>query len=90
MSSRYLMLMAAVPVCYFAGYAYRELNDPDQPVSILNQKPESLSDSFLTSRLQALEESKTKVLYQLKELEEHRDRLKEMNGRDTDIPGKLW
>lgn len=34
MSSRYLMLIGAIPVCYFAGYAYREYNDPDQSMTV--------------------------------------------------------
>ncbi|KAG0372238.1 hypothetical protein BGX24_000529 [Mortierella sp. AD032] len=91
MSSRYLMLIGAIPVCYFAGYAYREYNDPDQSASTLNRKPETLSDSLLESRLQTLEESKKKVLTQLKELEAHREKLQtESKGVDTNIPGRLW
>ncbi|KAF9117173.1 hypothetical protein BGX27_000022 [Mortierella sp. AM989] len=90
MSSRYLMLMTAIPLCYFAGYAYREYYDPDQSVTLLNRKPESLSDSLITSRLQTLEESKHKVQLQLAELETHRGKLKSTAGRNTDIPGKLW
>ncbi|KAG0315290.1 hypothetical protein BGZ99_007545 [Dissophora globulifera] len=90
MSSRYLMLIAAIPVCYFAGYAYREYYDPDQTTSLLNRKPESLSDSLITNRLQTLEERKSKVLQQLSELEAHREKLTSQAGRDTDLPGKLW
>ncbi|KAF9351463.1 hypothetical protein BGX26_010547 [Mortierella sp. AD094] len=89
-SSRYLMLMTAIPLCYFAGYAYREYYDPDQSVTQLNRKPESLSDSLIASRLQTLEESKRKVQLQLTELEAHREKLKSTAGRDTDLPGKLW
>ncbi|KAF9964613.1 hypothetical protein BGZ70_006208 [Mortierella alpina] len=89
MSSRYLMLMAAIPVCYFAGYAYREMHDPDQTASTLHRNPQSLSDSLLESRLQTLQDSKRKVLHQLAELESHRDKLKSTNGRDTDLPGRL-
>ncbi|KAF9192412.1 hypothetical protein BGZ51_005606 [Haplosporangium sp. Z 767] len=44
---------------------------------------------LLTSRLQTLEASKSKVLLQIKELEAHREKLKATNGRDTDIPGRL-
>ncbi|KAG0368611.1 hypothetical protein BGZ54_001581 [Gamsiella multidivaricata] len=90
MSSRYLMLMAAVPVCYFAGYAYREYYDPDESVTTLNRRVESLSDSLITNRLKALEESKRKVEHQLLELEQHRKKLKSTAGRNTDIPGRLW
>ncbi|KAI1318830.1 hypothetical protein EDD11_005676 [Mortierella claussenii] len=90
MSSRYVILMAAVPACYFAGYAYREYFDPDQSVTTLNRNPETLSDSLIASRLQTLEESKRKVQLQLKELEAHRDKLKSTVGRNTDLPGRLW
>ncbi|KAF8927455.1 hypothetical protein EDD21DRAFT_123628 [Dissophora ornata] len=90
MSSRYLMLMTAVPLCYFAGYAYREYYDPDQSAATLNRNPESLSDSLIASRLKALEESKRKVRFQLAELEAHREKLKSNVGRDTNLPGKLW
>ncbi|KAF9947878.1 hypothetical protein BGZ72_010185 [Mortierella alpina] len=90
MSSRYLMLMAAIPVCYFAGYAYREMHDPDQTASTMHRNPESFSDSLLESRLQALQDSKRKVLHQLAELESHRSKLKYANGRDTDLPGRVW
>ncbi|KAF9118523.1 hypothetical protein BGW39_001069 [Mortierella sp. 14UC] len=91
MSSRYLMIIGAIPVCYFAGYAYREYNDPDQAATTLNRKPETLSDSLLQSRLQTLEESKKKVLTQLKELEAHREKLQTASkGVDTNIPGRLW
>ncbi|KAG0301758.1 hypothetical protein BGZ97_002631 [Linnemannia gamsii] len=91
MSSRYLMLIGAIPVCYFAGYAYREYNDPDQSMTTLNRKPETLSDSLLESRLQTLEESKKKVLTQLAELEAHREKLQTTsNGVNTNIPGRLW
>ncbi|KAK3830947.1 MAG: hypothetical protein JOS17DRAFT_791043 [Linnemannia elongata] len=91
MSSRYLMLIGAIPVCYFAGYAYREYHDPDQSMTTLNRKPETLSDSLLESRLQTLEESKKKVLTQLTELEAHREKLQTTSkGVDTNIPGRLW
>ncbi|KAF9933762.1 hypothetical protein FBU30_004563 [Linnemannia zychae] len=91
MSGRYIMLMAAIPVCYFAGYAYREYNDPDQTVTTLSRKPETLSDSLLASRLQNLDESKQMVLKQLAELEAHRSKLQtESKGVNTDIPGRLW
>ncbi|KAF9098258.1 hypothetical protein BGX29_000014 [Mortierella sp. GBA35] len=91
MSSRYLMLIGAIPVCYFAGYAYREYNDPDQSATTLNRKPETLSDSLLENRLKTLEESKKKVLTQLSELESHRDKLRTASkGVKTDIPGRLW
>ncbi|KAK3812319.1 MAG: hypothetical protein J3Q66DRAFT_350059 [Benniella sp.] len=90
MSSRYLMLVAAIPVCYFAGYAYREYYDPDQSVTTLNRKPESLSDSLIANRLQTLEASKSTVLKQLAEVEAHREKLKTIGKNDTDIPGKVW
>ncbi|KAG9072145.1 hypothetical protein KI688_006369 [Linnemannia hyalina] len=91
MSSRYLMLIGAIPVCYFAGYAYREYKDPDQSMTTLNRKPETLSDSLLESRLQTLEESKKKVLTQLAELEAHREKLQTVSkGVNTNIPGRLW
>ncbi|KAG0041173.1 hypothetical protein BGZ83_002204, partial [Gryganskiella cystojenkinii] len=91
MSSRYMMLVAAIPVCYFAGYAYREMYDPDETVSTLNRKPESISDTLLASRLETLKESKRKVLHQLGELEAHREKLSDSNspGVNTNIPGKL-
>jgi len=85
------MLMAAIPVCYFVGYAYREMNDPDETVTTLNRNPESISDSLLKSRLATLQESKQKVLTQLKEVEAHRSKFETPeNGRRTDIPGRLW
>ncbi|KAF9914178.1 hypothetical protein BX616_008809 [Lobosporangium transversale] len=90
MSSRYLMLMTAVPVCYFAGYAYREYYDPDQSMTTLHRKPETLSDTLIDSRLKTLEDSKQKVMQQLSELESHREKLKNTAGRDTDLPGRLW
>ncbi|KAG0019245.1 hypothetical protein BGZ81_009868 [Podila clonocystis] len=90
MSSRFMLLAAAIPVCYFAGYAYREYHDPDQSSTLLNRKPESLSDSLLASRLQALDESKRKVEHQLAELDAHREKLRTTGGRNTDIPGRLW
>ncbi|KAG0217097.1 hypothetical protein BGX31_000352 [Mortierella sp. GBA43] len=37
MSSRYLMLIATIPVCYFAGYAYREYYDPDETATTLEE-----------------------------------------------------
>ncbi|KAF8947081.1 hypothetical protein BGZ47_010326 [Haplosporangium gracile] len=91
MSSRYLMLIGAIPVCYFAGYAYREYNDPDQSMTTLTRNPETLSDSLLESRLQKLEVSKKKVLTQLAELEAHREKLQMASKSvNTDIPGRLW
>ncbi|GJJ68424.1 hypothetical protein EMPS_00770 [Entomortierella parvispora] len=91
MSSRYIMLMAAVPACYFIGYAYREMYDPDETVTTLNRNPESISDALLKNRLETLKESKQKVLTQLKELEAHKHKLETPeNGRRTDIPGRLW
>ncbi|KAI8350444.1 hypothetical protein B0O80DRAFT_500657 [Mortierella sp. GBAus27b] len=90
MSSRYLMLIATIPVCYFAGYAYREYYDPDETATTLNRKPESLSDNLITNRLKTLEESKLKVLKQLEEVEAHREKLKVAGKNVTDIPGRLW
>ncbi|KAF9420810.1 hypothetical protein BGZ94_009016 [Podila epigama] len=90
MSSRFMLLAAAIPVCYFAGYAYREYNDPDQALTLLNSKPESISDSLLTSRLQSLKESKLKVEKQLAELDAHREKVQSPSGRNTDLPGRLW
>ena len=87
-----MMLIAAIPVCYFAGYAYREMYDPDQTVSTLSRKPESISDTLLSSRLETLKESKQKVLLQLSELEAHKQKLADSTsqGVDINIPGKLW
>lgn len=56
MSSRYLMLIGAIPVCYFAGYAYREYNDPDQTMTvkcmsaIKNELPKNRGKIHLSDR----------------------------------------
>ncbi|KAG0197115.1 hypothetical protein BGX28_009370 [Mortierella sp. GBA30] len=71
------------------GYRRRE-DGAEYEEQTLNKNPASLSDSHLASRLQALQESKSKVETQLAELETHREKLKATGGRNTDIPGKLW
>ncbi|KAF9578077.1 hypothetical protein BGW38_006331, partial [Lunasporangiospora selenospora] len=56
-----------------------------------NRDPAKLSDSFITNRLQVLEEAKSKVHQQLAEVEAHKHKLKsESKGRNTDLPGRLW
>ncbi|KAG0240714.1 hypothetical protein BGW41_006711 [Actinomortierella wolfii] len=85
------MLLMAVPACYFAGYAYREYYDPDATTSsLLNRRPETLSDALIQDRLQTLEESRKKVLKQLAEVEAHREKLEGRKVSNTDIPGKAW